>query len=107
MRHPPPRIKKRAGRVEAHGAEPEFNANSQKRANYNAAAKLPSTWNIPPEDHDGLEVGIGSKGEIILTQHRPFMDEAAIALHPTEARAVLVILPDAIAAADRHRKGAN
>ncbi len=107
MRHPPPKIKNPTVRVESHGGEPNLKTDStQTSANGHATTELLSSWNIPPDDHDGVAITIGGKGHIVLTQHRPFMDEVAIVLHPTEARAVLEILPDAIAAADEQRKGA-
>jgi hypothetical protein len=59
---------------------------------------------VPPDDRDGFECFIGSKGHVVLTQHPPFTDEAKIVLAPVEAEKLLEVLPDAIAAAHKHRK---
>jgi hypothetical protein len=101
----PPAIKKRAGRVESHGAEPKEKTDIlQQSADIHASPEFLTSWTVPPDTRDGLEIGIGSKGHILLTQNQPFEHETAIILHPTEARALLEILPDAISAACRHRK---
>jgi len=102
----PPVIKKRAGRVESHGAEPKAKTDIQESANIHAPTEFLTSWTVPPDTRDGLEIAIGCQGHVVLTQHQPFMDVAAIVLHPVEAAALLEILPDAIEAACQHRKGA-
>jgi hypothetical protein len=84
--------------------KPKGKTNSHKSANTHAAAVLPSAWNIPPEDHDGIEITIGDRGCVVLKQHCPCADEAIIRLHPDEAWALLKILPIIIEVAERHRK---
>lgn len=67
----------------------------------------PHHWTIPADSHDGVDVHIGGKGHVVLTQRHPFTDEAEIVLHPTEARQLNKILPVAIDAADEHRREAE
>jgi hypothetical protein len=66
---------------------------------------LPSAWLVAPEDHAGVSITISDRGNVLLTQDRLFTDKAVICLHTDEARALLELLPDAIAAADEQRKG--
>lgn len=99
----PPKIEKSAERVvSTHSADRKENPHDgsvHKSANIQVTA-----WSILPDDRAGLEVTIGDMGHVVLTQHRPLADEAAIVLHPVEALALHGILPDAIAAANEHRR---
>lgn len=97
MRAPPP-IKIPDALAGAPG-KPKGETNSYNSGNYNAG-----TWSILPDSHDGLEITIGCRGHVLLTQHSPFTDESKIVLHPTEAQALHGILPAAIAAANEHRR---
>jgi hypothetical protein len=100
MNRPPP-IKNPAAPASATG-KPKGKTYSYKSADYHAAV----SWSIPPDDRDGFEVTIGNRGHVLLTQDRPFTVKAVIVLHPVEASTLLGILPDAIIAADKHRKEA-
>jgi hypothetical protein len=56
----------------------------------------PSKWTIEPDDREGVEVCLGEKGRVVLTQYRPFEEKSQIILHPDEARRIIKILPMAI-----------
>ena len=102
----PPAIKKRAGRVESHGAEPKAKTDIQESANiHTSGTEFVSTWHISSFDDDGLDVFVGAKGHVNLKQTVPFERDTVIVLHPRTARALQNILPDAIAAAVFFRKG--
>lgn len=94
----PPKIKNPAPVADAdHGGV--FQASL--KAEHEAAARM--SWSIPPDDRDGLEIHIGYKGHVVLSQQRTFEEKSEIILHPVEARALRKILPLAIDAAKNVR----
>jgi len=61
------------------------------------------SWSVPPDERDGLEIHIGGKGHVVLSQQRTFEEKSEIILHPDEARTLNKILPAAIGAAENLR----